>query len=161
MRARAVRPDDATEWLRMRNLLWPPEPGDDHAAEIARFFAGDPLVSCPGERAAVFVVERDDGAPASGGGARLGGFVECGLRPFADGCDTRPVGYIEGWFVDEDLRRTGVGRELLRAAEEWARAHGATEMGSDCIVGNDLSLRAHLALGYVEHERMIHFTKRL
>ena len=34
-------------------------------------------------------------------------------RPSAPGptsCDSNPVGYIEGWYVDEDVRRFGVGR---------------------------------------------------
>src|SRR5437016_4398372 len=120
MLTRQVCPADAAEWLRMRTLLWPPEPGEDHAADIARFFAGDTLVSCPGGEAAVFVADRGEG--------RLCGFIECGLRPFAEGCESRPVGYIEGWFVDEELRRGGVGRGLVAAAEAWAGAHGCSEM---------------------------------
>jgi aminoglycoside 6'-N-acetyltransferase I len=138
----------------MRDLLWPPGEGDDHAAEIARFFEGDALVSCPGGLAtAVFVLDRGDG--------RLGGFIETGLRPFADGCDTRPVGYVEGWYVDEDLRRAGHGAALIAAAESWAVAQGCTEMASDCDLDNEVSLHAHLALGYAESERVIKLCKKI
>jgi aminoglycoside 6'-N-acetyltransferase I len=154
MRIKAVEPSDAGEWLRMRNLLWPPGADDDHAADIARFFAGDTLASCPaGGAAAVLVAERGDN--------RLGGFIEVGVRPFAEGCESRPVGYIEGWFVDEDLRRRGIGRELVRAGESWALTRGCGEMASDCYVDNEASRCAHLALGYVAHERTIHFSKRI
>jgi len=46
------------------------------------------------------------------------GFLEVGLRSHADGCNpSRPVGYIEGWYVTEDHRRCGVGRNLLAKAE--------------------------------------------
>ena len=44
----------------------------------------------------VFFAERP------GGG--LCGFLEASLRSRADGCDSTPVGYIEGWYVDEDVR---------------------------------------------------------
>jgi aminoglycoside 6'-N-acetyltransferase I len=71
------------------------------------------------------------------------------------------VGFIEGWFVDEDLRRGGVGGELVRAAESWARAQGCSEMASDCHLENEVSRLAHLALGYAEHGRVIQFCKRL
>jgi catechol 2,3-dioxygenase-like lactoylglutathione lyase family enzyme len=138
----------------MRRLLWPPEESEDHAAEIARFFGGDSIVSCPGGgAAAVLVVERDQGG--------LGGFVEAGLRPFAEGCETRPVGYVEGWFVDEDLRRRGVGRALLAAAEAWAIGEGCAEMASDCDPANEASRLAHLASGYVERGRAVQLAKRL
>lgn len=154
IRVREVTGGDAAEWLRMRNALWPPTDGEDHAADIARFFAGDALASCPGGLAtAVFVIERTDG--------RLGGFVEAGLRPFAEGCESRPVGYIEGWFVDQDLRRWGFGRELISTAESWAVAQGCREMASDCLLENEVARRAHIALGYAEDGRVIQFCKAI
>jgi aminoglycoside 6'-N-acetyltransferase I len=148
-KVRPVAPGDAREWRRMRALLWPDADNDD---DIARFFAGDTRVVGCGGPAAVLVAGREGG---------LGGFIEVGVRPFAAGCESRPVGYVEGWFVDEDLRRSGVGGALLRAAEAWARAQGASEMASDCYVDNGLSLRAHLALEFEEVERVILFRKRL
>jgi aminoglycoside 6'-N-acetyltransferase I len=71
------------------------------------------------------------------------------------------VGYIEGWYVAPDLRGMGIGRRLVQAAEDWARSNGCREMASDCTLDNDLSLRAHLALGYEETERLVHFRKVL
>ena len=150
MKVRPVRSDDAEEWRRLRGLLWP---GEDHGPDIAAFFAGDAMVSCPGGIAQVFVVERGSGG--------LGGFVEVGLRPFAEGCETRPVGYVEGWFVDEDLRRRGAGAELVRAAEEWARAQGCVELASDCAIENEISFRAHRALGFAEVDRVILLRKKI
>ena len=91
----------------------------------------------------------------------LGGFVEVSIHPHAIGCDTRPVGYVEGWYVEPDLRTTGVGRSLLDAAESWARDRGCREMASDAIVGNDASVAAHQACGYTVTERLVHFRKRL
>lgn len=100
----------------------------------------------------VFVAEREGG---------LCGLLEAGTRPYADGCDTSPVGYIEGWFVDEDARGTGVGRALVAAAEAWAREQGLHEMASDTALSNEAGLKAHLALGYREIERVIHLAKEL
>jgi len=42
---------------------------------------------------------------------RLSGFLEATIRPFAEGCETEPVGYIEGWYVDADVRRRGTGKQ--------------------------------------------------
>jgi hypothetical protein len=40
----------------------------------------------------------------------LNGFLEVGLRSYADGCDgTHPVGYLEVWYLAESHRRHGVG----------------------------------------------------
>ena len=101
----------------------------------------------------VFVVDRGDGS--------LAGFVEAGSRPYADGCDTSPVGYVEAWYVDEDLRRQGYGRALLQAAEDWARRQGYREMASDALLDNHTSNAAHRASGYEEVERIIQFRKVL
>jgi aminoglycoside 6'-N-acetyltransferase I len=101
----------------------------------------------------VFVAQRANG--------KLGGFLEGGTRKYADGCDSSPVGYIEGWYVDEDLRRSGVGGLLVSAMEAWARDQGLTEMGSDTWLDNETSIAAHTRLGYIEMERLVHFAKKL
>ena len=144
LRVRRATPDDKPEWLRMRLLLWP-----DEAASLADEMDGmldDPLTP-------VFVLQRPEGG--------LGGFLEAGTRKYAEGCNTSPVGYIEGWFVDEDLRGRGYGRQLMSAAEGWARSQGLKEIASDTWLWNEGSTRAHLAMGYHETERVIHFAKTL
>lgn len=50
-----------------------------------------------------------------------------------------PVGYVEAWYVDPDVRRTGYGRALLAAAEAWALRRGCREMASDAQLGNAVS----------------------
>jgi len=146
MEIRLVRPEDREDWLRMRLELWPECAGDEHLAEM------DEIQATP-DSYPVFVAERPEGG--------LGGFLEVQARAWVEGCDTQPVGYLEGWFVDADLRAQGVGRQLVTAAEAWARACGYMEMASDCYVDNDVSLAAHLALGYEELERVIRFRKSL
>jgi aminoglycoside 6'-N-acetyltransferase I len=132
----------------MRHLLWPHEVEMEESAD--EIYAGRSMVK------QVFVHDR-----GGAGGPALGGFIEIGERAYAEGCETSPVAFIEGWFVDEDLRRSGVGKGLVAAAEVWARSKGYREMGSDLLIDNDESLRAHLALGYHEVERLIAMAKKL
>jgi aminoglycoside 6'-N-acetyltransferase I len=146
MHVRPVAGDDLAEWTRMRVALWPGLSPDTHEAEIAEIRANE--ATRP-----VFVVDRGNGL--------LGGFLEAGSRKFADGCETSPVGYIEGWYVDPDVRQCGWGGRLVEAAEAWARSCGYAEMASDCLLDNEISLKAHVSLGYAEAERLIHFRKSL
>jgi aminoglycoside 6'-N-acetyltransferase I len=129
----------------MRLALWPEYSSGEHQAEMELTVA-DPTNQ-------MFVAARPDG--------RLGGFLEFGQRKYAEGCDTSPVGYIEGWYVDADLRRQQVGGALVRAAEAWARQQGLREMASDCLLDNSVSEQAHLSIGYQEVERLITFRKSL
>ena len=102
----------------------------------------------------IFVAEEKEG--------RLAGFLEADLRSHADGCDpSQPVGYVEGWYVAQEYRRNGIGRSLLSAAEAWARGHKCVEMASDALIDNDLSQRAHEALGYEIVDRCVHYRKSL
>ena len=135
-------------WLGLRERLWPEIPKDELRSERA-LILDDP------RRNAVFVAR----LPEPGG--ELVGFVEAAIRDWAEGCRTRPVGYIEGWYVAPEHRRHGVGRRLIEAAEQWAQSRGCTEMGSDADIANTLSHRAHAALGYEEVERVVSFAKRL
>jgi aminoglycoside 6'-N-acetyltransferase I len=59
------------------------------------------------------------------------------------------------------VRRRGVGRALLNAAEAWARDRGHTEMASDALIENAVSHAAHARAGYVEVERAVRFRKDL
>ena len=142
---RPLTPADRDEWLRMRLALWPDDTAEALSAEMGKMLADQ----------AVAVI----GAERPGGG--LGGFVEAGTRPYAEDCETSPVGYIEGWYVDPDLRRQGVGGRLIRAAESWARGLGLQEMASDTWIWNESSIQAHLSLGYREAERLVTFCKKL
>ncbi len=147
MEIRLIRPEDRTEWLfRMRDLLWPGARGE-HETVTQRFFTQ------PDESLATFVVDRHD--------QRLGGFIEVGQRKYAEGCTSSPVAYIEGWYVDFDLRQQGLGTALVRAAEQWARDQGLQEICSDTEIENELSIRAHKAIGYKEVERIVCFRKEL
>jgi len=136
---------DIFEWIRMRMILWPHLTAEDLEDDV------DDMLADPGR--AVFVGVRPDGC--------LAGFLEASTRKYADGCETSPVGYIEGWYVDEDVRGNGVGASLVRAAEDWARGLECEEMASDTWLDNEASIEAHKKLGYEEAERLVHFAKWL
>ncbi len=146
MTIRKAEPGDHAEWLRMRLALWPDCPAEEHICEIAN------VMTRLAEQV-VFVAARPTGS--------LAGFIEVSLHATAIGCETGPVGYIEGWYVDPDVRRQGVGRHLLVAAENWALERGCREMASDAMPENDVGVTAHRACGYGEVERLVHFRKSL
>lgn len=141
---RRITPGDREAWLQMRRGIWPEAPDD-----YLNFDMDDILASNTDAAFMAFA----DGAPA--------GMIEARLRDYAEGCDSSPVGYIEAWFVYAQFRGTGVAGGLARAAEDWARERGCSEMGSDTWLDNELSIHAHLKMGYNEAERLVHFVKRL
>ena len=102
---------------------------------------------------AVFIVSLESEGAA--------GFIEVHLREFAEGADSSPVAFIEGWYVLPEQRKHGLGRALLRAAEIWALSQGCRELGSDTQVNNYLSIEVHRQLGFQEVERLVCFLKRL
>lgn len=143
---RQLQPHDIVEWLRMREALWPEEDAADIVNGLADYLV--PINPC-----AVFVSEAGPG--------RLSGFIEVAIRSYAEGCRTDRVGYVEGWWVDEEYRQNGVGGKLMQAAETWARSQGCDEMGSDAVVENFTSQQAHQHLGYQISETLVHFRKPL
>ena len=142
MRVRALEGRDWDDWRRMSRALFPDLDAQDEAEMRALPSRDD---------AAVFIAERDDGSAC--------GFVEVGTRPYADGCRTSPVGYVEAWYVDPDVRRQGVGRSLLAAAEAWARGRGYREIASDTRLDNTASQLAHERSGYMEVDRIVQYRK--
>jgi len=143
---RPVQENDLEEWFRLRQMLWDELTEEEHQDEMLDIYEHT-------DSQLVLVADKGDG--------RLVGFLEASIRPFVEDCHTDHVGYLEGWFVESGYRRYGIGRDLVRNAERWARKKGCTEMASDAEVGNDLSLQAHLKLGYEETSRLVHLRKEL
>ena len=143
---RTFRESDLTHWFQLRKRLWDATSDDDHKSEMLD------IVGHP-ESELILVAESPDG--------RLVGFLEASIRPYVEDCATDNVGYLEGWFVEPGSRLQGIGAELVRRAEAWARSRGCTEMASDAEIGNDASLEAHLRLGYAETSRLVHLRKEL
>jgi aminoglycoside 6'-N-acetyltransferase I len=132
----------------MRQALWPEDGPGDHPREIAQYFAGGTRTP-----AAVLLAVDESGTAV--------GFVELSIRPYAEDCRTDHVGYLEGWYVVPEARRRGVGRALVAAAEQWARAQGCSEFASDAVIDNEISAAAHHALGFTETARLRCFRKSL
>jgi len=133
---RPARREDARTLARFRAGLWPEDSEVGHRLEVDRFFEG----SAP-EPLAILVA--DDAG-------RAVGFAELSIRPWAEGCVTNRVAYLEGWFVAPEARGRGVGRALVAAAEEWAVAQGCKELASDTQPDNEGSAAAHRALGFTD-----------
>ena len=148
IRIRHARPDDARGWATLRHALWPDQPLQELVEEAETFFSTDDA-----RLASVLVADK--------AGQGLVGFAELSLRPYAEDCRTSPVAFLEGWYVTPSMRRQGVGRALVRAAEEWGRAQGCREFGSDTQFDNSASIAAHLALGFDDAGALRSFRKDL
>ncbi|QSX78416.1 aminoglycoside 6'-N-acetyltransferase [Agrilutibacter solisilvae] len=140
--------DEAGGWSTLRAALWPHEDPARHAADIRQVLGrGDTAVG-------FLALDVDD--------ARTLGFAEATLRSdYVNGCESSPVGFLEGWYVLPDARSRGIGRALVAAVEDWARQRGCTELASDAPLENVDAQRAHQACGFDEAERVIYFHKRL
>lgn len=144
IRYRKIEKDNEIEVLeyhRMRFTLWPHHEENELYEEMGKILIGNTFYK--NELSwTTFVAVREDG--------RLGGFIEITLYPKLDFSDSKPIGFIEGWYVDEDIRKMGVGRKLVNTAIKWIISQGCTEIASDVEVGNLISQEAHLCLGFKE-----------
>ncbi len=131
----------------MRSVLWP-DSADQHITEIEEFFAGNSI-----DIVETFVIVRTN--------SNLAGFIEINLRNFVEGSRSSQVPYVEGWYIDPDLRRKGLGRKLMKKAEEWSLEKNFNELGSDVELDNQRSIIAHNSLGFKEVERIVCFLKKL
>jgi aminoglycoside 6'-N-acetyltransferase I len=142
---RDIVESDRSDWVRLRDALWPGSLSD-HDAETRKYFTER------SGRPTVFVAEAD---------GRLVGFLELDYRKYAPGCRSSPVPFIEGWYVEPAVQGRGIGRALVEAAEARARAAGHDEIASDAELENRDGIAAHLALGYEEVERIVCFRRSL
>jgi aminoglycoside 6'-N-acetyltransferase I len=134
---------DRETWIRLRAALWPNEVDEVHVKDV------DALLK--GETGFGFVAEAEDGAAV--------GFAEIFIRPFANGCDSRPVPFLEGIWIAAPFRRRGISTLLVKHIEDFMVARGFHEIGSDALVENHVSQDAHRSWGFAETERVVHFRK--
>ncbi len=136
-----------TEWVRLRHALW----GDGVAALGAQLRQlerdGVPYVG--------FLACHSDAPDCAIA------FAEASLRRYVNGCETSPVAFLEGLYVEPSCRRQGLARRLVVAAEAWGRKAGCVEFASDINQQNHESHATHLALGFEEIRRVIYFRKSL
>lgn len=147
---RTMTAADRGTWARMRAALWPDDTARDHAQAIDEMLATTPTGSC---QTWGFVAETSAGIAA--------GFAEVAIRPYANGCDSRPVPFLEGIWIDAPFRRCRLGAQLMAHIEAFVVQRGFREIGSDALVDNHVSHAAHQAWGFSETERVVYFRKEL
>lgn len=142
---REAEKSDRNEWIRMRRLLWPECSTERHTLEV------DLILSPPSIVLVAELTKMD-----------LIGFVEISVRSdHVEGTTESPVPYLEGWYVDPKFRGKGIGKALIKAAEDFALKKGFKELASDAELGNESSIEIHKKIGFKEVGRSVHFVKTI
>jgi aminoglycoside 6'-N-acetyltransferase I len=136
---------DRAAWCGMRRLLWPDETARGHDAAI------DEILNA--KDAWGFIAEAADIEPL--------GFAEISIRKAANGCESQPVPFLEGIWVEARSRRRRVGARLIAHIEAFLMARGFRELGSDSLIENEGAHEAHARWGFSETERVVYFRKPL
>ena len=112
-------------WIALRDRLWP-EYAADHAGDVDEMLTKGTTWG--------FIAEDPAG---------ILGFAEVSVRAYANGCEQRPVPFLEGIWVAPEVRRQGVGRALIAHIEGFLRTRGFSEICSDALIDNAASHAAH------------------
>jgi ribosomal protein S18 acetylase RimI-like enzyme len=139
---RRAREQDSAELARLAGQLGYPASGKKLRKRLQRLMASASDV--------VFVA-----ASANGG---LVGWVHGVLSQFLES-DYRVE--VAGLVVDERFHRRGIGRDLLRQVEAWAREHGAEQASVRCRTTREEAHQFYESLGYNETKTQIVFRKSL
>ena len=147
MKIVSAKPHHQAEWAVLRNNLWP-YTVHKHLCDLENYFSGKDtdivqaflLTDCSEE---------------------LTGFIELNIRTEAPGSAGQRVPFIEGWYIEENIRRCGFGAMLVRQAESWAKSLRFGMLASDTDTCNNISISAHKALGFTETDVPGFFIKRI
>ena len=140
---RSATEKDRKIWAETRAKLWPDLYVVEHMKEIDKLMATD--YEC-------WLAMKGD---------ECVGFVEASVRPFANGCESMPVAFVEGIWVDKNYRRNQLGGKLIKEVERWAARKGLSELGSDALLANTDSQKTHEQWGFEESERVVYYRKSI
>ncbi len=141
---REMTETDRSTWARMYREIYPDDHIDGLNAEISRILRSS-------DRWGFCVQE----------GVQTLGFAEVSIRPFANGCRSHPVPFLEAIWCDPRYRKAGVARALLDYVEDFVKAHGYSEIGSDVLQENSQGLEVHERFGFEATETVTYFRKSL
>jgi aminoglycoside 6'-N-acetyltransferase I len=140
MRIERGTAESLEDWVRLRHALWPKEGLESLSRNAVALLARLDAV--------VFLLHDESG--------RAIGFAEATVRHDpVNGCETSPVAFLEGIYIDPAYRRRGAARRLFTDIRGWAAARGLSEIGSDALLDNPASHAMHRALGFAEIERVV------
>ena len=137
---------DLESWLQMALKLWKEADAHELKAELTE--------SLRATTQKTFIAKNQNKQPI--------GFINISIRyEYVEGASQSPTGYLEGIFVDENHRKLGVAKNLLKLGEKWLKDHNCKEIGSDTWLTNTESQHFHKKMGFGEAERLVHFLKKI
>ena len=136
-----ISKENEKEWIKLCIALWP-----DATAESLREAYNTYKLSD-------FLYYTEDEAVA---------FISLSLRhEYVIGTETSPVGYLEGIYVMPEFRKSGIAKELVAYAKNWAFSQGCNEIASDVELHNEGSQLFHEKIGFTEVPRFVSYTMSL
>jgi GNAT superfamily N-acetyltransferase len=139
---RRAKETDAAELARLTSQLGYPASEASIRTRMCRMFASVDV--------SLLVAERPNGKLAGWIHGFLGQRLESDYRV-----------EIGGLIVDERCRRSGIGRELVQAIENWAEERGATELSVRCREERAESHKFYESLSFRPIKTQRVFRKRL
>ncbi|WP_374315759.1 N-acetyltransferase family protein [Aquabacterium sp.] len=115
-------------------------------------------------RATAFIAERIDRKESVillATGEEVGPVGFCQLYPTFCSVEAQPIYVLYDLFVLPMARRSGVGKLLLQAAEERARADGKTRMDLTTARANHQAQRLYESMGWVRDEVFLAYSRRV
>jgi aminoglycoside 6'-N-acetyltransferase I len=127
---------ESAEWFPLRATL-----GEGSEEASSRFEIRQ--VTASEDCGVVLVAVRENGTSC--------GFASVSIRPDPVAKESAAgVASLDGWYVDPDYRRQGIGRRLLESAERWVAARGITELVANASLDKNDAIRTQRSLGFAE-----------
>lgn len=87
-------------------------------------------------------------------------FMHLSIRAdYVEGADELPVAYIEAIYVEPHFQQKGIGGQLVKMAESWAKSKGLKQLASDTHASNYAGVDFHKRTGFSQIETIVCFIK--